>query len=59
MNSLTDRLIETMKNEFGDDRKRISHTLSVLEHAQEILREEGGVYRIDFPSAMIHDTGIQ
>lgn len=33
--SLVDKLIEAMKREFGDDQKRITHALRVLEHAQE------------------------
>lgn len=59
MNSLTYQLIKAMKNEFGNDLKRISHTLSVLEHAKDILREEGGDSIVVIASALLHDIGIQ
>ena len=59
MNSLTNRLTEAMKNEFGNDHKRISHSLSVLNHAKDILREEGGNPLVVIASALLHDIGIQ
>ena len=59
MSSLTNRLIEAMKNEFGNDHKRISHALSVLEHVKDILREEGGDSIVVIASALLHDIGIQ
>ncbi len=58
MSSLTNRLTEDMKNEFGNDNKRISHSLSVLEHAKDILKEEGGDSKVVIASALLHDIGI-
>ncbi|UCD83607.1 MAG: HD domain-containing protein [Deltaproteobacteria bacterium] len=57
--SLVDRLIAAMKKEFGDDQKCITHALSVLERAQELLREEGGDPRVVLTAAVLHDIGIQ
>ena len=59
MNLLKDQLIKSMKNQFGDDQKRISHTMSVLEYAQEILHEEGGNSPVVIAAAILHDIGIQ
>ncbi len=57
--SLVDRLIAAMKKEFGDDQKRITHALSVLEKAQELLGKEGGDPRVVLTAAILHDIGIQ
>src|SRR3990172_2276978 len=38
--ALADRLIAAMKKTFGADQKRITHALTVLMRAQEILRDE-------------------
>jgi HD superfamily phosphohydrolase YqeK/ribosomal protein S27E len=63
--SLTDQLIERMKKVFGDDRKRITHALAVLEQAQKILRQEmaSGSNSIDpkvvMAAAILHDIGIR
>ncbi len=59
MNSLIDKLIEAMGNEFGDDQKRISHALSVLKYAQGILLKNGGESRVVIAAALLHDIGIQ
>ena len=56
---MIDQLIEAMKNEFGDDQKRISHALSVLKYTQDILREEGGNSHVVIAAALLHDIGIQ
>jgi HD superfamily phosphodiesterase len=57
--SLADRLIEAVKFEFGTDQKRITHALLVLEHAEAILRQEGGDPRVVVAAALLHDIGIQ
>ncbi len=57
--ALLDRLIQAMKDEFGSDQKRITHALLVLEHAQAILREEGGDPKVVLAAAVLHDIGIQ
>ncbi len=57
--ALVDRLIGEMKRVFGDDPKRISHALAVLEHAQELLREERADPRVVLAAAVLHDIGIR
>jgi putative nucleotidyltransferase with HDIG domain len=52
-------LIAAMKKEFGDDQKRITHALSVLEKAQELLGDEGADPRVVLTAAILHDIGIQ
>lgn len=56
---LTDRLIEEVKREFGDDFKRIEHALSVFENAGEILKAEGGDPKVVASAALLHDIGIK
>ena len=57
--SLADQLIEAVKAEFGDDQRRITHAIRVLEAAQEILRGEAANPRIVVAAALLHDIGIQ
>ncbi len=57
--SLADRLIEAVKAEFGDDQRRITHALLVLENAQELLRHEEGSPKVVVAAALLHDIGIQ
>ena len=59
VNSIADQLIGHMKAEFGSDQKRITHALLVLEHAEQIMRAEGGEPRIVVAAALLHDIGIQ
>ena len=59
MDALTDRLIESMKERFGNDRKRIDHALSVLAYAQKILSEEDGDPTVVIAAAILHDIGIR
>ena len=57
--SLIDRLVEAVKNEFGDDQERITHSLLVLDRAQELLRREGGDPRVIMAAALLHDIGVR
>ena len=57
--SLADRLIEAMKVQFGDDQQRITHALSVLDLAEQILRQEDADPRVVIAAAVLHDIGIQ
>jgi Zn ribbon nucleic-acid-binding protein len=56
--SLADKLTKAMKQVFGRDQRRIHHALKVYEHAQEILRAEGGDPRVVTAAAILHDIGI-
>lgn len=56
--ALVDRLVAAMKAEFGDDQKRITHALNVLDYAAEIMRSEGGSPRVILAAAVLHDIGI-
>jgi hypothetical protein len=58
LNSVCDKLINQMKNVFGDDTKRINHALAVLEFAKQILAAEGGDALVVKASAILHDIGI-
>jgi len=57
--SLADKLIKAMKQELGEDRKRIQHALMVFDQAQKIMRKEGGDPRIVTAAALLHDIGIK
>ncbi len=57
--SLADQLIAAVKAELGDDQRRITHAVRVLEAAQEILRREDANPRIVVAAALLHDIGIQ
>ncbi|MFQ5901528.1 MAG: 4Fe-4S binding protein [Thermodesulfobacteriota bacterium] len=57
--SLVDQLIEAMKREFGDDKKRITHALRVLKHAREFLRYEIANPGVVLAAAILHDIGIK
>ena len=52
------RIIEAVKNVFGDDRKRIDHAFSVFRYAQELLESEEGDEEIVLAAALLHDIGI-
>ena len=56
---LRDKLVVEMKSVFGDDRKRIGHTLAVLKYAEKIQQTEGGDPLIVRAAAILHDIGIQ
>ncbi|MBI5522306.1 MAG: HD domain-containing protein [Desulfarculus sp.] len=57
---LVDRLVEAMKRTFGNDQRRITHALTVLERAKEIMRaEKGADPKVVLAAAVLHDIGIQ
>lgn len=57
--SLADKLIEGVKEVFGDDQPRITHALRVFEAAQELLRGEEANPRIVVAAALLHDIGTK
>jgi len=58
LGSLRGKLIDEMKQVFGTDRKRIDHTLAVLDYAEQIQAGEGGDPLIVKGAAIFHDIGI-
>jgi len=57
--SMTDQLIATVRNFFGEDRKRINHAQAVFEHARELLKQERANPRVVLAAALLHDVGIK
>ena len=55
---IQDRLIDEMKNVFGEDQKRTNHAPAVLEYAEQIQATEGGDPLVVKASAILHDIGI-
>lgn len=55
---MRNKLIEKMKNVFGDDQKRIDHALAVLNYAEQIQTIEGGDPLVIKAAAALHDIGI-
>jgi hypothetical protein len=61
VNNLTiirDKLIEEMKEVFGQDQKRIDHALAVLDYAEQIQAAEGGDPLVVKAAGILHDIGI-
>jgi hypothetical protein len=56
--ALADRLIAAMKRTFGADQKRITHALTVLSRAEEILKHEPADPKVVLAAAILHDIGI-
>lgn len=52
------KLINAMKDYFGNDEKRINHALRVLANAEKIMEKEKGAPDIIIPAALFHDIGI-
>jgi HD superfamily phosphodiesterase len=55
---MKDKLIQKMKDVFGDDQKRINHALAVLKYAERIQVVEGGDETVVTAAAILHDIGI-
>ena len=58
LNVIRDKLIDEMKNIFGQDQKRINHALAVLSYGEQIHKAEGGDPLVVKASAILHDIGI-
>jgi HD superfamily phosphodiesterase len=58
--ALVKRLIAAMQKTFGSDQKSITHALTVLERAKEIMRgEKEADPKVVLAAAVLHDIGIQ
>ncbi|HEW79484.1 MAG TPA: HD domain-containing protein [Phycisphaerales bacterium] len=55
---MRDKLINEMKEVFAGDKKRIRHTLAVLDYAEQIQAVEGGDALVVTAAAILHDIGI-
>ena len=58
LNIIRDKLIDEMKEVFAGDEKRVEHTLSVLNYAEQIRAAEGGDQVVVKAAAILHDIGI-
>ena len=57
-NIMREKLIREMKTVFGNDQRRIDHSLAVLDYAEQILSAEGGDPLVVKATAILHDIGI-
>ena len=55
--SLIDQLVEALKRVF-DDQELATHSMLVLDRAQELMRQEGGDPRVVMAASLLHDIGI-
>jgi putative nucleotidyltransferase with HDIG domain len=58
LNIIADKLKDEMEKTFEGDQKRIEHTLSVLNYAEQIQAAEGGDPLVVKAAAILHDIGI-
>lgn len=58
VSAMRDKLIDEMKKVFAGDEKRIRHTLSVLDYAEQIQMAEGGDPLVVKAATILHDIGI-
>lgn len=56
--SVCAQLIEAMKEVFGTNHTRVSHSLKVLEFAEDILADEQATPLVVVAAAVLHDIGI-
>lgn len=56
--TLSDALIPEMESVFAENPGMIEHTKTVLGHALDIQRQEGGALTIVSAAAILHDIGI-
>ncbi|MBN1788648.1 MAG: HD domain-containing protein [Sedimentisphaerales bacterium] len=52
------KLIDEMKEVFGNDSRRIEHALTVLQYAEQISQKESGDILAVKAAAILHDIGI-
>jgi HD superfamily phosphodiesterase/predicted RNA-binding Zn-ribbon protein involved in translation (DUF1610 family) len=57
--SLKEKLVQSLREHFGKDARRIAHALRVAEYAQELLRAEGGDWQVVVTASILHDVGIK
>lgn len=57
--SRCERIVEEMKETFGDDHRRIEHALQVLANAEAILDAERADPLVVKAAAILHDIGIR
>ncbi len=57
--SVEQRLTVAIREQFGQDQRRINHALAVLEQARQIMTTEGGEPRVVIAAALLHDIGIK
>ena len=53
-----EQLIGAMKSVFGEDRRRVDHSMKVLAFADQILRHERACSLVVVAAAVLHDIGI-
>ncbi len=53
------KILNEMRNYFGEDKKRIAHAENVLKHAKQIMSKKGGDKNVIIASAILHDIGIK
>ncbi|MFC1998953.1 HD domain-containing protein [Chloroflexota bacterium] len=58
MNDVKASLIKAMQAYFGEDAKRISHTLAVTDYAERLMKSESVGYLIVIAAAVLHDIGM-
>ncbi len=56
--SLCERIIDRMKASFGEDQRRIDHSMAVLEYAEQIMDPGEVVGLVVRAAAILHDIGI-
>ena len=56
--TLCHTLIKEMKTVFGDDERRVRHALTVLDYAEQILKQEKADPLVVKAAAVLHDIGI-
>ncbi len=58
MKATKETLTRAMEAHFNEDTRRINHAHRVTEYAEELLKREGGDYRIVIGASLLHDIGI-
>jgi putative nucleotidyltransferase with HDIG domain len=56
--SLIDQLVDAVKKQFGDNQDGVTHSLLVLDRAQDLMRREGGDPKVVMAAALLHDIGV-
>ena len=56
--SLIDQLVNAVKKHFGEDQDGVTHSLLVLDRAQDLMRREGGDPKVVMAAALLHDIGV-